>query len=66
MLKHILPQQVVLLVAGICQFSCPGERQVAVSVQTDGDSQGISRQITLKRIAVIVKEDVAFSKQLFL
>ncbi len=50
MLKHILPQQVVLLVAGVGQLPHSGERQVAVGVQTDGDSQGIRREVTLKRI----------------
>ena len=49
-LQHIFPQQVLLFVAGVGQLRHSRKGQMAVGVQTDGDTQGIIGQVTFKLI----------------
>lgn len=49
MLKHELPQQVILLCAGFGQ-SAIAKAEVAIRIQASRDAQGVRRQLTLEAI----------------
>ena len=49
MLEHELPQQVVVLRAGLCKADI-AKAEVAIRIQASRDAQGVRRQLTLEAI----------------